>query len=751
MRLTEQLKTKARELGADLVGIAPVERFAGAPLRMSPQGLLPGAKSVVVCGIHHLDAAVELGGVPTPNDCGPYDTQGTMNSKLDDISFRLARLLEERRHRALPIAVTNIWRYRPYKDLDVSFAPDLAHRYAAAAAGLGQIGWSGLLLTPEFGPRNRFVSVITDAALEPSPMYEGDDLCDRCMQCVETCPTDAFRKEVRRINEIEIGGKVFKFPETNKWRCAWAENFGLDLALEIPGRVDEPTILRNLEKYGWRGGEEGCCLQFCMNPQRRYYDKSYCRPPRRRKKPVERDPKKLRSIVRKMLDEAGVDVAGVARKEHFEHEEQVHPESHLPDAVSLVSIGIRIPRECAASADYQAIARRRLDYAAFDVAHYFDLAGYSAVTGTRICDERVAEVLGIYDTDVQFTTVLTSAALGSMKYKRMKSRVISEPERIRVFCREAGADLVGFFTADRFERFRGALEKTDLVLKETAVVEDGGLYYGPYVPRTRSESAQLRPPAELLSGAKSVVVLGLHFPHVSLDTAKATPAETVGPFTFARYEAQRLLGDAAFRVVRKLSDSGYRATVTSDLSGLASKVLSSRGMLPDLRANRFAALLGGLAFIGLHGHPITPEYGVRQVFVAIVTDCVLGDDPLYRGTIDCEKCRKPCMGACPTAAVKDESVLLELEGVSFSLPRTDFFACEWAKRYALAAEEGPKYCGIDSDVPLPKERNVRAVALAVGGVNWGVQKRHSNIVEECIRVCPARGAVRQPALQEGKS
>ena len=37
----------AREAGADLVGIAPVERFAGAPKGHKPEDLLPGARSVV--------------------------------------------------------------------------------------------------------------------------------------------------------------------------------------------------------------------------------------------------------------------------------------------------------------------------------------------------------------------------------------------------------------------------------------------------------------------------------------------------------------------------------------------------------------------------------------------------------------------------------------------------------------------------------------------------------------------------------
>lgn len=742
MHLTEEVKAKAVELGADLVGIAPVERFAGAPLRMSPEGLLPGAKSVVVAGIHHLDAAVELGGVPTPHDCGPYNTQFVMNSMLDDVSFAVGRLLEERGHRALPIAASNIWRYNPYKDLKVSFAPDLAHRYAAAAAGLGQIGWSGLLLSPEFGPRNRFVSVVTDAELEAAPMYDGEPLCDRCMQCVETCPTDAFRKEVYGINEIKIGGKVFQFPETNKWRCGWAENFGLDLAHHIPERVDERTILRHLEQYGRRGGEFGCCLQFCMTPQRRYYDQSYCAPPRRRKEILESDPEKLLAKLAARLDKLGVDVVALGDREKFDGQELVHPEAHLPDVASVISIGIRVPAGCEGSHEAAAQIRRLLDYASFDAARSLDLAGYAATTATKIQDELVAGILDVYDEDVRFMTVLTSARLPAVTGTHRKSGTLSGLEDLRRFCREAGADLVGFFTVGRFARFTDALEATGLPPRQAQVVEDAGLYYGPFVARVKSQSTRVKRPADRLEGAKSVIVLGVHFPHTALDAAKVTPAETVGPFTFARYEAQRLAGDVAFRLMQKLNDSGHRATFTSGLSGLASMVHSSRGMLPDLRANRFAALLSGLACIGLHGYPITAEFGVRQVFTAVVTDCPLSDDPLYAGKIDCERCEKPCVPACPTAALAGDPVPLRLEGKTFALPRVDCFACDWAKRYCLAAEEGPKYCGLDVDVPLPPEPDASALAAALGGANWGVQKRHGNIVEECLRVCPARGARR---------
>ena len=96
-KLTEEVKNYSKELGADSVGIAPVERFKNAPLEMSSEGLMSEAKSVIVVAIHHLDCAVELGGFPTPHGMGPYTTQSSaINPILDNISFKIARFLEDK-------------------------------------------------------------------------------------------------------------------------------------------------------------------------------------------------------------------------------------------------------------------------------------------------------------------------------------------------------------------------------------------------------------------------------------------------------------------------------------------------------------------------------------------------------------------------------------------------------------------------------------------------------------------------------
>lgn len=66
----------------------------------------------------------------------------------------------------------------------------------AQAAGLGWWGMSGLLITPEFGPRHRLAAVFTE--IENLPVYHGEehawvlDFCNSCRRCIRDCPPGAF-------------------------------------------------------------------------------------------------------------------------------------------------------------------------------------------------------------------------------------------------------------------------------------------------------------------------------------------------------------------------------------------------------------------------------------------------------------------------------------------------------------------------------------------------------------------------------
>jgi epoxyqueuosine reductase QueG len=225
--LTEDLKTQARGVGADLVGIASVDVFQDAPPRTHPAGILPGAKSVVVIAVKYPDATIDQWGKPPAESMFFYQSvQNYMTSVvMPMIQFHVYRALERAGYLAIPVAPSGYWRYRDYQEMQGGFIADFSHRHAAVAAGLGELGLNGLLLTPEFGIRQRMASVITTAPLRPDEPYCGKPLCNNCGRCLHMCPVQAFDANERLT--ARIGDKQLTYAKVDKWKCAWSEQIGM--------------------------------------------------------------------------------------------------------------------------------------------------------------------------------------------------------------------------------------------------------------------------------------------------------------------------------------------------------------------------------------------------------------------------------------------------------------------------------------------------------------------------------------------
>ncbi|MBA4388293.1 MAG: hypothetical protein C0404_09955, partial [Verrucomicrobia bacterium] len=69
--------------------------------------------------------------------------------------------------------------------------------YVAQAAGLGMPGLGGFMLTKEYGLRQRFALVMTDAGLDPDPVCS-ESVCDNCGECAKACPMGAINMEKSR-------------------------------------------------------------------------------------------------------------------------------------------------------------------------------------------------------------------------------------------------------------------------------------------------------------------------------------------------------------------------------------------------------------------------------------------------------------------------------------------------------------------------------------------------------------------------
>lgn len=60
----------------------------------------------------------------------------------------------------------------------------------AIAAGIGRQGKSLLVVSPEYGPRLRLVTILTNADLEPDIPLK--NRCGKCNQCKDHCPAGAI-------------------------------------------------------------------------------------------------------------------------------------------------------------------------------------------------------------------------------------------------------------------------------------------------------------------------------------------------------------------------------------------------------------------------------------------------------------------------------------------------------------------------------------------------------------------------------
>jgi reductive dehalogenase len=85
----------------------------------------------------------------------------------------------------------------------------------AVDAGLGQQGRHGLLITPEFGPRQRLCKVITDMPLQTNkPIDFGvTEFCESCEQCARSCGGQAIQYGTRTTESPTISNN----PGVRKW------------------------------------------------------------------------------------------------------------------------------------------------------------------------------------------------------------------------------------------------------------------------------------------------------------------------------------------------------------------------------------------------------------------------------------------------------------------------------------------------------------------------------------------------------
>lgn len=796
--LTEQIRTTVLGMGMDLVGFAPVERWKNAPYLLSPPAILPEAKTVVVAAIHITDTWTEMGGEPGPQDESPGGWMD-QNSLLDRVAYRVARQLHDAGCKAIPVASSNIWRYRQYEGIPSLFAPDLSHIHAATAAGLAEIGWSGLAITPEFGSRCRFISIVTSADLVPTPMYNGPKLCDMCMECVKHCPTASLRKELGKPHEVVIGGKTFKYANKNIWRCAWAEHFDLNLKsanLDKWEHIGEAEILKELDENGSRGHERGVCQKVCVPPHLRTRQGSFGRTRLIAQNRINKRYPENMPTLRKMRDDLaaaatrmGADAVSVGLlKEGTEASTVANRQA--PGMRSVLAVAMHLPPEVVGRERFgdgsvwpmAGAVHTLMHHLLLKLARMVEDYGYHAASYTGSCPPYPLKRTGhfIQDRDGIIQELAEQAGLGT----RDADGFLNTPEfgrnvilgavvtdalpdptpagtgapaaparpapltpaalrtRLERLADAAGTTLFGISPAARIDalvpQLKANLDESELGEYVHDVCRNSR--HGSYIPEIGHGPAAFRGAGDLLPGAKSVIVLGMHFPAEVIENSGLPKSQQVGTYAFWQYQTNNELQFAAMALMNELSRRGFKAVVNENLLRLGSAVDSPRGLLPDARCNALEAVAAGLGTIGRSGALLTPEYGPHQRRIVIVTDAELPADAVRLPAADpCATC-STCEEACPMQALDKQSFDVQVDGATVRLPRIGRHRCDWSKKYSLCAEEGPGLIGNNTKITPPKGKLTIADIAEGCSHKDPVMKTRTCVLETCLRQCPAGAA-----------
>jgi epoxyqueuosine reductase len=211
-QMSAQIKEVAQFYGADLVGICRVDqRWVYSHSFERPTGKhapleLP-YKNAIVMGVE-----MEWRAIQKSPGWEASAVTALAYSRMAELSASLAKYVRGLGYLAVPSG----------NDTGQSIP-------LAIDAGLGELGRNGLLVTPEFGPRQRICKVFTDLTLQPDrPIdFRLRSFCQKCRLCARDCPAGAVRREERTTETTSISNRegILRWP-VDVARCYlfWQEN-----------------------------------------------------------------------------------------------------------------------------------------------------------------------------------------------------------------------------------------------------------------------------------------------------------------------------------------------------------------------------------------------------------------------------------------------------------------------------------------------------------------------------------------------
>jgi ferredoxin len=214
--MSAQVKEVARLYGADLVGITEVNPLWIYSDYYDRETMAYGKVEMPLRYAIVMGLEMDFAGIRKSPGHAASGATSTIYSKMAEVTSKLAKYIRGLGYPALPSGNDT--------GQNIPLAID---------AGLGEIGRLGLLLTPEFGARQRICKVFTDLPLvADKPIDFGmQRFCETCLFCAHACPAQAIPRGERSLERTSISNRVgIKRWHVNVGKCFlfWVSNRGVD-------------------------------------------------------------------------------------------------------------------------------------------------------------------------------------------------------------------------------------------------------------------------------------------------------------------------------------------------------------------------------------------------------------------------------------------------------------------------------------------------------------------------------------------
>lgn len=186
----EKLKEFALHQGASLLGVADIGELPQRHCSISPK-TREGLDRAVSVAFHLSDKVLEdiIDG-PTKLYFFHYQR---VNVFLDELGLKITHFIQSGGWDALPVPASQITDWEKQR-------AHVSHKHIAVRAGLGWIGRNNLLVSPQFGSRQRLITVLTDMPLRvDDPLRWG---CGDCRACISSCPSQSIKEKPEDFDHV---------------------------------------------------------------------------------------------------------------------------------------------------------------------------------------------------------------------------------------------------------------------------------------------------------------------------------------------------------------------------------------------------------------------------------------------------------------------------------------------------------------------------------------------------------------------